>query len=306
MRFSRESGANDSRVLWSPASVSFPIARESVSMAYNVNVRPPLSAPLFSSLLRGLAVLAVLTLPAAALSADVLAPAQQNTLVQKYCTVCHTDAARNGGLSLEHYDAAQPDPTLAAMLLSKLRTGAMGAAGIGIPEPEARKAWVAATVAQAAGAQRWSVVRAADSGEGALVSASIVQELPSSNPNVVPDSYRLIVTCRPATRRASVELAWSPNVPAAGQIVSAEVDGKPFSTWKIDGAETFGNGMNGSSGPGAIMLSDARPDMPLPIGTLAIRDVFPSQTVVFPFSDLPADQRGALAACFPTRMAAQN
>jgi hypothetical protein len=39
----------------------------------------------------------------------------------------------------------------------------------------------------------------------------------------------------------------------------------------------------------------------LPAGTLAIRDIFPSQTVVFPFSDLPADGRQALAACFPAR-----
>jgi hypothetical protein len=35
----------------------------------------------------------------------------------------------NGGLSLEHYDAAKRDPTLAAMILSKLNNGAMGAAG---------------------------------------------------------------------------------------------------------------------------------------------------------------------------------
>jgi mono/diheme cytochrome c family protein len=259
------------------------------------------SAPPLSSALRVFAVLAALALPAAALAAETLAPRQQNALIQKYCAVCHTDAVRNGGLSLEHYDAAQPDPALAAMLLSKLRTGAMGAAGVGIPEPEIRQAWVAATAVQAAGAQRWSVLRSSDSAADDLVTASIVRQLPSPNPNVEPDSYRLIVTCRPATRRASVELAWSPNVPAAGAVMAAEVDGKPFSTWKIDGAETYGNGMNGSSGPGAIMLSGAKPGMPLPAGTLAIRDVFPSQTVVFPFSDLPADGRQALAACFPTR-----
>jgi mono/diheme cytochrome c family protein len=259
------------------------------------------SAPPLSSALRVFAALAALALPAAALAAETLAPRQQNALIQKYCAVCHTDAVRNGGLSLEHYDAAQPDPALAAMLLSKLRTGAMGAAGVGIPEPEIRQAWVAATAVQAAGAQRWSVLRSSDSAADDLVTASIVRQLPSPNPNVEPDSYRLIVTCRPATRRASVELAWSPNVPAAGAVMAAEVDGKPFSTWKIDGAETYGNGMNGSSGPGAIMLSGAKPGMPLPAGTLAIRDVFPSQTVVFPFSDLPADGRQALAACFPAR-----
>ncbi len=57
--------------------------------------------------------------------------AEQNALVKKYCAVCHTDAVRNGGLSLEHYDAAKRDPALAAMMLSKLNGGAMGAAGAG-------------------------------------------------------------------------------------------------------------------------------------------------------------------------------
>jgi len=62
-------------------------------------------------------------------AAELMPPTRQNALVQQYCAVCHTDAAKNGGLSLEHYDAAQADPALAAMLLSKLRNGAMGAAG---------------------------------------------------------------------------------------------------------------------------------------------------------------------------------
>src|SRR5438270_8622142 len=84
---------------------------------------------------------------------------QQNALVQKYCAVCHTDAAKNGGLSLEHYDAAHPNAPLAAMLLSKLKGGAMGAAGLGIPDQATRDAWVAATTAQAERAGEWSVIR---------------------------------------------------------------------------------------------------------------------------------------------------
>jgi mono/diheme cytochrome c family protein len=96
---------------------------------------------------------------ASTVSAEGIAPAQQNALVRKYCAVCHTDKTNNGGLSLEHYDAARVDPPLAAMLLSKLRNGAMGAAGLGIPDPETREAWVAATVAQAAGADQWTVTR---------------------------------------------------------------------------------------------------------------------------------------------------
>src|SRR3982751_3923908 len=109
--------------------------------------------------------LVVFTLLAASLArpasaADRMPVAQQNALVQQYCAVCHTDAAKNGGLSLEHYDAAQVNPPLAAMLLSKLRNGAMGAAGLGIPDPATRDAGVAATTAQAQRANAWTVIRA--------------------------------------------------------------------------------------------------------------------------------------------------
>src|SRR4051794_10125534 len=93
-------------------------------------------------------------------ASGVMPIAQQNALVHKYCAVCHTDAARSGGLTLEHFDAAQAAPSLAAMMVSKLtsgvplavvrtaasdpgaaaivahkmKTGAMGAAGI--PRPD--------------------------------------------------------------------------------------------------------------------------------------------------------------------------
>ena len=60
----------------------------------------------------------------AALATDAPLPiARQNELVQTYCAACHDDARRVGGLSLEHFDAAQADPTITAMLLSKLTNG---------------------------------------------------------------------------------------------------------------------------------------------------------------------------------------
>ena len=54
--------------------------------------------------------------------------AQQNSVVRKYCASCHSDALMYGGLSLEHFDAAHPEPSVAAMLVSKLtrRTFAQG------------------------------------------------------------------------------------------------------------------------------------------------------------------------------------
>jgi hypothetical protein len=40
-------------------------------------------------------------------AAELIPPARQNALVRTYCAVCHTDATKNGGLSLDHFDAAQ-------------------------------------------------------------------------------------------------------------------------------------------------------------------------------------------------------
>src|SRR4051794_880297 len=98
----------------------------------------------------------LLTLAFAVLSASAAMPvAEQNALVKKYCAVCHTDAANNGGLSLEHYDAARRDPGLAAMILSKLNNGAMGAAGNGVPDKASQQAWLASTKEQALGANEW-------------------------------------------------------------------------------------------------------------------------------------------------------
>src|SRR5450432_4320006 len=117
--------------------------------------------------------------------------AEQNALVKQYCAVCHTDASMNGGLSLQHYDAAKRDPTLAAMILSKLNAGAMGAAGNGVPDKAAQEAWLASTKEQAAGAEEWFVSR-----EDGLVSASIVREVPSRRPDVKESPiYRIKMAC---------------------------------------------------------------------------------------------------------------
>src|SRR5947207_6248033 len=72
-----------------------------------------------------LAAMAAGSLASQAPAAELMPPAQQNALVQRYCAVCHTDAAKNGGLSLEHFDAAQAPPSLTAMLLSKLTGGVL-------------------------------------------------------------------------------------------------------------------------------------------------------------------------------------
>ena len=151
--------------------------------------------------------------------------AKQNALVRQHCAVCHTDAAKNDGLSLEHFDAATAAPSLAAMLLSKLsggvalemvremrtnpepaalvhknmRHGAMDAAGIPIPDQTTIDGLVQALAVESTGATEWSVSRSP-----AGVTASILREVPSSKCDV--EAYRLIALARWRPRR--VRFQW--------------------------------------------------------------------------------------------------
>jgi cytochrome c551/c552 len=103
--------------------------------------------------------------------------AQQNQMIQKYCAVCHTDASRNGGLSLQHFDAAHVNPADAALVLSKVENTALGAAGIPVPDRPTQDALIAALTAESAGANNWIVER---SSSAPLIVASIVQGIPST------------------------------------------------------------------------------------------------------------------------------
>ena len=229
---------------------------------------------------------AILVTAIPALPAELMPRAQQNALVKKYCAVCHTDAAKSGGLSLEHYDAAYNDPALAAMLLSKLQSGAMGAAGIGIPEKPTHDAWVAATTAQAAKAKDWTVTRTASA-----LTASIVRDVPPRIRDAAAPLYRLTLTCDTASHQGETRMSWSPQ-PQKSRTFFVTADGSARIPQKL-GAGEEGMG-DGSAGLAAMNLHASLPER-----TLVITDLFPGETVLFPIGDLDPDVRRQLAVCLP-------
>jgi hypothetical protein len=220
--------------------------------------------------------------------------AEQNALVRKYCAVCHTDAAMNGGLSLQHYDAAKRDPGLAAMILSKLNNGAMGAAGNGVPDKVAQQAWLDSTRDQADGAKQWFVRR-----EDGVVSASIVREVPPRKPDStdVP-VYRMRMVCNPSIGVGEMQLTWSPQ-PQTGRTMTASVDGNAPVEYKIEGKESMDNGATVQAGHASVLLSNGKGGrLALANHSLTVRELFPGETVEFPLSELDQRAHAELTKCF--------
>lgn len=220
--------------------------------------------------------------------------AEQNALVTKYCAVCHTDAALNGGLSLQRYDAAKRDPGLAAMILSKLNNGAMGAAGNGVPDKVAQQAWLDSTREQAAGAREWFVSR-----EDGRVSAGIVREVPPRKPGSTDlPVYRLRMVCNPSIGVGEMQLTWSPQ-PQTGRTMTASVDGNAPVEYRIAGQESMGKGGTVQTGHASVLLSNGKGGkLALANHTLTVRELFPGETVEFPFSELDQKARAEFRKCF--------
>jgi hypothetical protein len=220
--------------------------------------------------------------------------AEQNALVRKYCAVCHTDTAMNGGLSLQHYDAARRDPGLAAMMLSKLNNGAMGAAGNGVPDKAAQQAWLESTREQAAGAKEWFVSR-----EDGVVSASIVREVPPRKPGFMDvPVYRVRLVCNPSIGVGEMQLTWSPQ-PQTGRTMTASVDGNAPVEYQIEGKESMGTGGTVQTGHASVLLSHGKGGkLALPNQFLTVRELFPGETVEFPFSELDQNAHAELRKCF--------
>src|SRR2546430_515299 len=76
---------------------------------------------------------------AAAHPSTTLTPDAQNKLVGYYCSTCHDDEAKTGGLTLASFDAAKIDAETAEKMIRKLRLGMM-------PPPAAKERPDAATL----------------------------------------------------------------------------------------------------------------------------------------------------------------
>ena len=203
-------------------------------------------------------------------AADTMPVEQQNALVQKHCAVCHSDRANNGGLTLQHFNAAHVAPSLAAMMLSKLtsglpletvvrassdqaavaqvserlRGGAIMAAGIAPPDLSTTLALTAALAMKARTATVWDVSRVDDPVKRtSTITASILREVVRKDD--LAESYRLVLTCEITSRLGQMQVAWSP-VPRVGTL-SVTADGEMRGPYSVEGKETMGNG-KGASG----------------------------------------------------------
>jgi hypothetical protein len=266
---------------------------------------------------------------ASAATAEVMPPPRQNAVVHKYCAVCHTDAARNGGLSLEHFDAAQAPPSLTAMLLSKLtggvllrtvkdapsdaraaavvdrktRSGAMGAAGIPIPDKATIDALIQAFAVESEGATDWNVERSTEAVAGASrLTVSTLSEIPSASNVGEAEDYRFIASCNTVTGEGYMQLTWSP-VARTGSL-TASVDGNAPVQYRVEGSEAMGNGSGAVlHDPSAVALAENKrgqsiTGLPFPGRSLTVSDLFPGEAVTFSFANLPQDARRELSACF--------
>jgi hypothetical protein len=197
--------------------------------------------------------------------------AAQNALVQKYCATCHTDAKRAGGLSLEHFDAKSVAPSVAAMMLSKVRSGAMGAAAIPMPDQSTVDAFAGVLSLEAKGAATWTI-----ESKGTTITASVLREVAAPSKPGGQSLYRLVMTCDAATTKGEMQLAWSP-LPARATL-AVTLGNKSF-TYDVDGADFRG-------------LPSQWAD------SVVVTGLFPGERVAFSFDDLPIPARRGLAPCF--------
>jgi hypothetical protein len=252
------------------------------------------------------------SLALSASAAELMPLAQQDELVQKYCAVCHSNATPSGGLSLERFLAegrrpsslfammlskltggasletarnVDTDPNAAAVVNRKMKSGAMGAAGIPIPDKATIDALIHALAMESTDATTgWEFDVSLFSSSLAArptsrVSWSIMREFQSAANAAEARAYRLKLTCDAETKTGSTQLAWAP-MPTRGTL-SASVDGAAPVSWSADGSATE--------------LTFSR----IPADSLTISGLFPDETVTFPFTNFPSFARREFQECFP-------
>ena len=192
----------------------------------------------------------------------------------------------------------------AALIDMKMKSGAMGAAGIGTPDKAIIDALIRALAVESDGAMDWTVERSNDAAASApMLTVSTLRELPSAKNAGVAEAFRLIASCDLAAQEGYVQLAWSP-APQSGTL-AASVDGKAAVRYRVEGSEKMGNGSGlVLHGLAALVLDEtkrgvSRTGLPFPAESLTITDLFPGETVTFSFANLPKDARKDLNACFP-------
>ena len=95
-----------------------------------------------------------------------------------------------------------------------------------------------------------------------------------------------------------MQLTWSPQ-PQTGRTLTASVDGNGPIEHKVEGKESMGNGGSAQTGHASVILNNGKGGkLPLASQSLTIRELFPGETVDFPFSDLEHRALEELRKCF--------
>lgn len=217
-----------------------------------------------------------------------ISDARQTEIVQQYCVACHTDAVPIGGLSFQHFDAANPNPGDAAMIVSKLGVDAIYAAKITPPEQAEQDAFYAAMQEKSAGWDQWQTGFAYDPFLKAdAVTASIIERTPSQAEGVDFSLYRLNLSCDAKTGQGNMQVAWAPLGPDKDRQLHVSIDG--------DAASSQAFPMKGDGTEGSVFLN---PLVQLPAKSLTVSGLFFDEQIEFRFDELPVEVRRQFSACF--------
>jgi len=267
------------------------------------------------------AVLGSLVSPSPVFAQESISTTEQNALIEKHCAVCHNDTAHNGGLSLEGFSVERAHDSLVAMLLSKMtqglsvktlqashespaakalvatrmKGGAMMAAGVAPPSDARMYALIEALAARTTNAANWDMRVEALGGGRQRLTASILREAPRAGDGEAA-MYRLIATCTVGGRDGELRLSWSPQ-PREGRLL-VSVDGAAPVAYTVAGMEKMGNGLPGETPPASVVLLNAsQRAIGFPRRSLRITGLF-GDTVEFPCSALSDAVPREVTSCF--------